>query len=65
MSYNRTRTDNTIAEIQTYFGGNSNGLVNILTWIESLWFYIGLRMGNYVSGNHHDRSVITVSDRGC
>ncbi len=41
--------DNTIAETQTYFDGNSDGLVNILTGIESPWFYIGLRMGNYTS----------------
>ncbi len=35
MSYNRTRVDNTSIETQTYFGEDSNGLVNIFTGIES------------------------------
>ncbi len=37
----------TNADTQTYFGGGSDGLVNILTEIESSWFYTGLRMGDY------------------
>ncbi len=47
ISHNRTRVDNTSAEIQTYFSGDSDRFVNILTEIESLWFYTGLRMGDY------------------
>ncbi len=57
ISYNRTNVDNTSAKTQTYFGGDSDGLVNIFTGIESPWFYTGLRIGDYAPGNHRNRLV--------
>ncbi len=57
ISHNRTRVDSTSAETQTYFDGNSDGIVNILTGIESPWFYTGLMMGDYAPRDHHDRTV--------
>ncbi len=39
VSHNCTNVDNTGAETQMYFDGDSDGLVDILTDIESSCFY--------------------------
>ncbi len=57
ISHNRTETDNTGTETQTYFDRDSDGLVNILNGIESSYFYTSLRIGDYTPGNHHDHPV--------